>query len=105
MKTTAENSACLLPQHPQDIRLLFEGITNKTVVDEKGKPYVQIRQGNELFHVGIPSTREELVEVKALDNMAFVGHQGIEMNELEFLTQNGRVFAVRNEAGLLVGES
>lgn len=105
MKTTVENSAFLPPPPPQDIRLLFEGITNKTAADEQGNPYVQIRHGNELFHVGIASNLDELAEVKALDDRAFGIHQGISTEELSFLTKNGRVMMLRDETGQLVAES
>lgn len=87
------------------LRSKFEGIVNCTVESPEGDAYVQIRHNDVIYNVGIVIDGQELDEVKELDDIAFGKHQGVTHDELRFLTQNGRVLTVRNDEGVLVGES
>lgn len=89
----------------RDIRNHFEGITNKTITEPSGEQFVQIRHDRQLHRVDIVKSLYELEGVKQLDDEAFGVHQGISIDELDFLTKNGRVFVLRNEENILVAES
>ena len=75
----------------------FQRIINKSVVDEKGDRFVEVKHQGTLFRVSIVETDKELEEVLALDNQHFTGIQKISMKELLSIRQRGVVLLCRDE--------
>ncbi len=82
---------------------------------ENRKPTVSLgipkREFFEIEHLGsvyfleVARTEEQLAEAKALDDLAFGSHLGITMEELVEIMNHGEVVLLRNEHGLLIGET
>src|SRR5579864_5248049 len=84
---------------------LFEGIINKTLIDKKGIPFLQIRHLGAFHEVRIAFTQTELQRVKQLDDEVFGRHQGVSLQELNNISNAGRVLVLEDQTGVLVAQS
>lgn len=70
-----------------------------------GVNYLEIVHNDYPQRLEIADSQKQLVEAKALDDLAFGGHLGISMEELFEITANGAVLLLRNQQGSLTGET
>lgn len=82
-------------------RPLFEGITNKLLVDEDGIPGIQIRHAGGLVKVKIARSQEELTQVRLMIAEAVASDQGTGFEELLHISHAGRVLMVESDDGLV----
>lgn len=64
-----------------------------------------LREKKSIFFLEKADNESELLEAKALDDLAFGLHMGITLDELREIAQNGAVLLLRDSEGKLVGES
>lgn len=83
----------------------FARVVNRTIHEPSKRPFIQVKHGPLLHKVDIITDPLELQEVKAFDDKAFAGFQGIDLVELHGIAANGRVLGLKDKNGELVGES
>lgn len=75
----------------------FQGLINKSFVDEHGNRLVQVKHGERIVKVFIARSDADLDDALRLDNRYFTGPQEITFDELKTLRQFGDVMLVRHE--------
>jgi len=75
----------------------FYNIINKSIVDEKGNKFIQVRHNRKIHKVEIAASEQELLEAKELDDQYFKGSQRVSIEELRDFREFGRVLVVRDE--------
>ncbi|MCB0274795.1 MAG: hypothetical protein KDI06_08290, partial [Calditrichaeota bacterium] len=73
----------------------FEGVVNKTLTDDRGNQYIQVKHQNRFFKVNIAQTEDEFREVLGFDNRFFRGKQAITLQVLQLISQFGKVVFYR----------
>ncbi|RMH71203.1 MAG: hypothetical protein D6675_07280 [Gemmatimonadetes bacterium] len=84
---------------------LFHERINRTVTDEQGKQYVQIRHENRFYKVEFVETEAELNSIKTLNQEIFTGHQSLTYRQLMNLIGHGKALIIRDDAGAIVAKS
>ncbi len=80
----------------------FQGIINKSVYDESGRQFIQVKHENHIYKVFTAQTREELEELKQVDDQYFSGNQQISYQQLERIKTYGKNLIYRDESGKAV---
>jgi len=75
----------------------FQSIINKSVIDESGTRFVEVKHKGKLHRVSVVESDEELETVLKLDNQHFTGIQKISMKELLTIRERGVVLLCRDE--------
>ncbi|MCB9090421.1 MAG: hypothetical protein H6628_19150 [Calditrichae bacterium] len=83
----------------------FQGIINKSMYDENGNEFIQVKHNGKLFKVYTAQTAADMEALKAVDDQYFKGAQQIPFNVLERIRNCGKNLMYRDESGEVVAVS
>lgn len=83
----------------------FQGIINKSMHDEAGNEFIQIKHNGKLHKVYTAKTAEDMAALKAVDDRYFKGAQQIPFGVLERIRDCGKNLMYRDESGEVVAVS
>jgi N-dimethylarginine dimethylaminohydrolase len=75
----------------------FHNIINKSIIDEMGNKFIQVRHNSKIHKVEFVFSEQELLEAKEFDDQYFKGSQRITIEELRDFRDFGCVLVVRDE--------
>lgn len=85
--------------------------TENLGVTESKIPAIELKRGDETFRVYELTSTEEILEAKALDDLAFgidqegaTEQKGIKTSELRQIAEKGRILGIYDEVGKLIGQ-
>jgi N-dimethylarginine dimethylaminohydrolase len=94
------------PENPDELVKQFEGITNRIVEPENGEPeYIRIKHKGTFYRVDIATTPQDFQITEALHNEAFSGSSHVTVDELQHISEHGKVLLLLDKKGNLVAAS